>query len=342
MTDLTITTIIPTYNRANMVRRAVESALAASAPGDEIIVVDDGSTDHTAETLEFYRNQIRYYRVTNAGPSAARNFAISQSTSDLIAFLDDDDEWMPHKLALHRELMQSRPDILFSFSNFSSSFHDGRIQEHCLFNWGQPLQDWQEIIGAGIPYSSITSLPQGHEDFTVHIGDIYRSQMFDDYVLPSTLVVRRVAAGEALRFPEDLRYCESWACSSRLAKAGIAAYLDCDTAWQHGHKGPRLTDVDIFAQTAARILVLQRQWGMDREFLAHNRQAFQRRLDKEHLRRVRASIAQGDGRQARTELHEIKSGAPLHYRLLAHLPGFVLKAGLSVRQAIKHRKATSI
>ena len=120
-----------------MVRRAVESALAASAPGDEIIVVDDGSTDHTAETLEFYRNQIRYYRVTNAGPSAARNFAISQSTSDLIAFLDDDDEWMPHKLALHRELMQSRPDILFSFSNFSSSFHDGRIQEHCLFNWGR-------------------------------------------------------------------------------------------------------------------------------------------------------------------------------------------------------------
>jgi glycosyltransferase involved in cell wall biosynthesis len=100
-----VSVIIPTRNRAPLVRRAVQSALAAARRGDEIIVVDDGSTDETARSLDAYVDRIRYVRSAQVGPGAARNLGIREARSDLVAFLDSDDEWMPDKLALQRALM---------------------------------------------------------------------------------------------------------------------------------------------------------------------------------------------------------------------------------------------
>ncbi len=90
---------MPTYNRAGLVPRAVESVLAQTFPDYELIVVDDGSTDETAHQLGRFDDRLRVVRQENRGVSAARNRGIQASSGELLAFLDSDDEWLPEKLA---------------------------------------------------------------------------------------------------------------------------------------------------------------------------------------------------------------------------------------------------
>lgn len=94
-----VSVIIPTYNRASFVIKAIESVLAQSFNDYEIIVIDDGSTDNTKEVLEPYRGRIQYIHQENSGVSAARNAGIRLAKGDWIAFLDSDDEWMRDYLA---------------------------------------------------------------------------------------------------------------------------------------------------------------------------------------------------------------------------------------------------
>lgn len=93
--------IIPTYNRASFVCRAVESILAQTFTDFELIVVDDGSTDATEQILEPYKDRIIYIRQNNSGVSAARNRGIDAATGEWLAFLDSDDEWHTDYLARH-------------------------------------------------------------------------------------------------------------------------------------------------------------------------------------------------------------------------------------------------
>lgn len=105
-----ISVIIPSYNSARFVPEAVESALAQTVPPDEIIVVDDGSTDDTQARLLPYRGSIRYISQRNAGVAAARNRGIRASRGSLIAFLDADDRWLPQKLERQLECLAAHPD----------------------------------------------------------------------------------------------------------------------------------------------------------------------------------------------------------------------------------------
>lgn len=105
-TDPLVTTIIPTYNRAHLVSEAIESVLNQSYKNVEVVVVDDGSTDETQAVLAKYRDRVRSIRQENAGPAAARNRGIANSTGALIAFLDSDDLWLPNKLERQVALLQ--------------------------------------------------------------------------------------------------------------------------------------------------------------------------------------------------------------------------------------------
>jgi len=98
-----ISVVIPTYNRAAQVPAAIRCVLEQSLPPHEVIVIDDGSTDDTAEALAPLMEQIRYIRTENRGVSAARNRGIREATGDWIAFLDSDDTWHPEKLRKQSE-----------------------------------------------------------------------------------------------------------------------------------------------------------------------------------------------------------------------------------------------
>lgn len=113
-----ISAIIPTYNRESMLARAIGSVLAQRLPCDELLVVDDGSSDATPALVERLAAgspiPIRFFRQENRGAAAARNHGIRMARGALLAFLDSDDWWLPDKLALQAAAMAARPEILVS------------------------------------------------------------------------------------------------------------------------------------------------------------------------------------------------------------------------------------
>jgi glycosyltransferase involved in cell wall biosynthesis len=114
-----ISALIPTYNRRAFVPRAIRSVLAQTLPVDEIIVVDDGSTDGTVQELEReFGALIHIVTQPNAGVSGARRRAILEAKSDWVAFLDSDDEWLPNRTRLLSQAIDGVPaDVAWIFGN---------------------------------------------------------------------------------------------------------------------------------------------------------------------------------------------------------------------------------
>src|SRR3712207_5607912 len=95
-----VSVLIPTYNCARYLSRAIDSVIAQTYKDYEIIVIDDGSTDDTKQVIDRYGNSVKYSYQSNRGLSAARNASIGNSTGELIAYLDADDLWYENRLAL--------------------------------------------------------------------------------------------------------------------------------------------------------------------------------------------------------------------------------------------------
>ncbi len=108
-----VSVILPSYNRADWLRAAIDSVLAQDYPAYQLIVVDDGSQDETPALLRSYGNRLSRLRQSNKGVSAARNAGIGRAQGELIAFLDSDDRWLPQKLAVQVAYMQAHPELLF-------------------------------------------------------------------------------------------------------------------------------------------------------------------------------------------------------------------------------------
>ena len=333
MFRLPISVIIPTYNRAHLITRAVESALQVTQEGDEVIVVDDGSTDNTANILAPYHDRIVCKRTKNGGAGRARNIGVQCARHPLIAFLDSDDEWMPRKMYLQRSLMEAQSDLVFCFSDFRVRDRHGTIKPRYLYNWHKDPRSWDEILGKGVPFSSFAPVPQEHPEFLVHIGDLYLPLLKALYVLTSSLVVRRELAADGLWFAEDLSHYEDWECFARLARRGPAAYLDCETTWQIGHPGPRVSGAKAVESTTARVILLHRIWGADANFLAKHNEAFQKEIEAAYLRKADAFIRLGRSREVREILTHLPQ-VPLNYRMLSRVPGFALKAAQMALQQL--------
>jgi glycosyltransferase involved in cell wall biosynthesis len=113
-----ISVVIPVYNVESYVERAIESVLKQTYKPDEIILINDGSTDGSAAKIRKYEPDIIYIYQKNAGLAAARNTGIKASKGDWITFLDSDDEWLPNNLSLQANLVKHNPDLVWSAGNF--------------------------------------------------------------------------------------------------------------------------------------------------------------------------------------------------------------------------------
>ena len=107
-----ISVVIPTFNRAHMLKDALDSVFAQDFKDFELIVVDDGSTDDTESVLEKYKGRLAVIRQQNSGVSTARNRGIAFSSGQRVAFLDSDDMWLPGKLSAQAAFFKNRPDAL--------------------------------------------------------------------------------------------------------------------------------------------------------------------------------------------------------------------------------------
>jgi len=109
-----VSVVIPTYNRAKLLARSIDSVLSQTYQDVELIVVDDGSTDNTAEVVRGYGGVLVYIYQENKGPAAARNVGIRAARSGLIAFLDSDDWFLKPKLERQLAAMAANPEYMVS------------------------------------------------------------------------------------------------------------------------------------------------------------------------------------------------------------------------------------
>ena len=111
MTPPLVSVVIPTFNRADWLAASIGSVLGQMYPHLELIVVDDGSTDHTPDVVHGFGNAMIYLRGEHRGVSVARNRGVAVSQGNLIAFLDSDDLWQPGKVAAQVALLQQQPEV---------------------------------------------------------------------------------------------------------------------------------------------------------------------------------------------------------------------------------------
>lgn len=127
MQRATISVIIPAYNSERYIAEAVRSVVAQTYVPQEIIVVDDGSSDGTARALDPFRSSIHYIYQNNRGEPAARNTGMREAKSDYIAFLDADDVWVPEKLELQMAYLAAHPEYSFVYSDMSTFDENGIV-----------------------------------------------------------------------------------------------------------------------------------------------------------------------------------------------------------------------
>ena len=112
-----LSVIIPAYNRAEMIRDTIDSILNSGLDDFEIVVVDDGSTDRTADVVQALGSPVRYVRQTNPGLSAARNTGFAASCGQYVAFLDSDDQWFPGAVPTLVRHLDEHEDMPFIFGD---------------------------------------------------------------------------------------------------------------------------------------------------------------------------------------------------------------------------------
>jgi glycosyltransferase involved in cell wall biosynthesis len=125
---MTVSAIIPTYNAARWIARAIDSVLSQTHPVDEIIVVDDGSTDNTAEVVAGFGERVRYIRQSNGGPAKARNTGIRAATTEWVAFLDADDWWETQKLELQMAALHRNPNAILCYTGWKMVQPNGEVR----------------------------------------------------------------------------------------------------------------------------------------------------------------------------------------------------------------------
>jgi hypothetical protein len=312
-----ISIVVPTYNRAHFIARALRSAIGECRPDDQIIVVDDGSEDDTQEVVAGFPN-VQYEKLAHGGAGRARNAGIALARHRLIGFLDSDDEFLPGTLDCKRALMSTRRDLVFCFSNFSGKNVGEPLENGWLIHWSLDPRSWNEILAPGIPLSSVVPDTCG-ADIQVHIGSMYRAEMTAGYIAANTIIVNRELAGDALQFPEDLPTFEDWECFARISGRGPCAYLAFDSAIQHGHADPRLTDASKEVKVRTRLEILKRVWGSDRAFLATWGSEYERVCNQQRLLGAKIMLRTGRTHEMQAFLQDM-SGGPLWARLARHCP----------------------
>jgi len=133
-----ISCIVPVFNGEAFIGEALESVFAQTLLPAEVIVVDDGSSDRTADVVRRFGKRVRYLRQQNAGPAAARNRGIEAASGELIAFLDADDLWLEEKLARQAQRFARRPELEISLTHVRNFWvaelraEEERMQDHPL------------------------------------------------------------------------------------------------------------------------------------------------------------------------------------------------------------------
>jgi len=310
---VTVSVVIPTYCRAPLVCEAIDSILAQEVSDLEIVVIDDGSTDDTAARLREYGDSIVFETQENQGLSSARNRGIQVSKGEYIALLDDDDWWMPGKLALQCELLESLPELAGVYTNFSIHRGKNDITPNGISTWYESPVDWSTVFGQSTTVRHILGdTPLIDPDTSIHIGSIYEASLDRYFVLPSTALIRRSCLPDKPWFPIHDPICGDWEFFARISKHSPLCYVDADTVYNRSHKDDyRLTQTRMLRQMKLRIDFLQRVYRADRDFYNQHRSRVDHVWIERLARLCKLQLLDGDRKGARESARSIRRiGSP--------------------------------
>jgi hypothetical protein len=207
----TVSVIIPAYNQADYLATAVQSVLDQTYPHVEVIVVDDGSTDHTAQVAQSFTDpRVRYVHQVNRGLSGARNTGIRHATGDFITYLDSDDEFLPRKVELCLDAFRVQPELGF------------------VAGQSVPVNEQGQPIGKLFDQALPEPLPDLLLGNPLHVGSV---------------MVRREWQTRVGFFDESLRSYEDWDMWLRLALAGCEmGWIDEPVAYYRFHQAQMTRD----------------------------------------------------------------------------------------------------
>jgi glycosyltransferase involved in cell wall biosynthesis len=266
---LTVSVVIPTYNRADEVIGAVESALAQTYGEFDVWVIDDGSTDATEEALAPYRDRINYMKTSNLGHAGARNHGIRASRGRYLAFLDSDDRWYPEKLE--------------------------RVASEAA-----------KAPGVGLLYTDVVVVDTTRRPLWVQrtpdaSGDAYLGLLKGNFITMSSAVVSRAALERVGLFDETFRLSPDWDLWLRIARQFPIRRVPCAVTEYRAH-GADAQSADPSEDWANELRrVIQKAFSKDPQTEAIYGQTVTARL---HYAVGRAVLLQGDYGRAASEFRQ--------------------------------------
>ncbi len=174
---MNIAVVVPTYNRAHLIGDTLESILAQSYAAEEVVVVDDGSTDNTEVVVRDFAPRVKYLLISNSGPCTARNTGAAATSAPWIAFCDSDDLWHRDKLRSQVDLCRRAPDVEYCFTNFRLVVGNTWCKESKFDSL--PTDFWS------IPRRDLS------RDMFVLEKDLFVPLLSHQPIFPSTLLMRR-------------------------------------------------------------------------------------------------------------------------------------------------------
>ena len=224
-----VSVVIPVYNGQEYVAQAIQSVLAQTWPRVELIVVNDGSTDRSAEVIRQYQDRLILLEQENRGVAAARNAGMQRATGELVALLDQDDWWQPEKLARQIPLMLANPKV--------------GLVHTAVQHYDQTRQVWVGPLN-----------PQARPELLV--GSCFRQLLLDNQIYNSTVLLR----AEALR---QVGLCDLSICGNtvqdydlwlRIARHWQLAYVPEALVVFRIHGGQGTWDRRLMLSEEARLL----------------------------------------------------------------------------------------
>jgi len=272
----TISVVIPAYNAEKTIRKALQSVLEQTRPPLEILVVDDGSSDGTREAVEGFGNAVRYIVQTNAGAGAARNTGIRAAQGAWIAFLDADDEWLPEKLDIQRQILRSHPELAWLSSNF-----------YCRETQGSRMAPdiRPETVRAMLRDACLFS-------------DFFDAAAKGIHLWTGTMLIRKEVFSEAGFFDESLRHGEEdtdlwWKIAYRFPAIGYSpAPLAVYSVDMHQSLTRKPRNLTVFTHLLDRHLVLAGQY--------HRMEAFRPAASKKLMLYIRSMLFEHRGSDIRS------------------------------------------
>jgi glycosyltransferase involved in cell wall biosynthesis len=290
-----ISVIVPTYNRDDLLPRALDSILHQTRLPDEIIVVDDGSTDNTAEVIKPYIQQgIRYLPKQNGGPSSARNLGIQSATGEFIGFLDSDDQWQPEYLSLTSDLLHKNPSAAVVFTDAALlSDQDGKIIEPS-YNWSFRREAFTSLVETQGNWSGCFD----HDTFR-------KAQVRVCLVVMSTALVRAQAFQKTGLFDCRYRVSEDYELWLRMSRFYNFCYIDQPLLISHIH-GDNLTQQPklqaVFRRNNREALKAELLWEQNPSI----REVIQDQLNKNWETEISSGLRERDRTKLQQTLREAR------------------------------------